>query len=213
MVTKPDKEGAATGTGVAYVRFANPGEAERARKERHRERMGARYIECLPFTASHYTSPAPPPPLLAPPPYALGPPGPGQYPGGPPGQRMAYPPGAAALRPLPRGMPPGQPQLPPQQQQQYYAPPPGGPLVGLARGVVAPPGGGAGRGAGAGAGAARGRGRGQLGRPQPAGAGGVWPETSGPAAQPPPPPPYTVQHPAPRPGRGQPQARNFPDSC
>ena len=59
VVTKPDKEGTPVGTGVAYVRFSSPSEAESARKERHRQPMGTRYIECLPFTASHYTSPLP----------------------------------------------------------------------------------------------------------------------------------------------------------
>ena len=91
MVTKPDKEGTPVGTGVAYVRFTSPTEADRARKERHRQQMGARYIECLPFTASHYTSPASLPaqmgplaPLGSPYPMAMG----ARYPGPPPAQRQ-----------------------------------------------------------------------------------------------------------------------------
>ena len=91
MVTKPDKEGNPVGTGVAYVRFASPTEADRARKERHRQQMGARYIECLPFTASHYTSPASLPaqmgalaPMGSPYPMAMG----ARYPGPPPAQRQ-----------------------------------------------------------------------------------------------------------------------------
>ena len=91
MVTKPDKEGTPVGMGVAYVRFTSPSEADRARKERHRQQMGARYIECLPFTASHYTSPASLPaqmgplaPMGSPYPMALG----ARYPGPPPAQRQ-----------------------------------------------------------------------------------------------------------------------------
>ena len=61
------------GTGVAYVRFSSPNEAEKARKERHRQPMGTRYIECLPFTASHYTSPAALPAQMGPPPQLGGP--------------------------------------------------------------------------------------------------------------------------------------------
>ena len=91
MVTKPDKEGTPVGTGVAYVRFTSPTEADRARKERHRQQMGVRYIECLPFTASHYTSPAALPaqmgalaPMGSPYPMAMS----GRYPGPPPAQRQ-----------------------------------------------------------------------------------------------------------------------------
>ena len=81
------------GTGVAYVRFTSPNEAERARKERHRQQMGSRYIECLPFTASHYTSPAALPPQMVPSP-ALG----GLL---PMGVNMRYPGPHAAQRPFP----------------------------------------------------------------------------------------------------------------
>ncbi len=103
VVTKPDKDGTQVGTGVAYVRFTSPDEAERARKERHRQPMGARYIECLPFTASHYTSPAalpaqmgPPPPLGSP--FALG--MNVRYPG-PPAAQRPFPAMAALGRALP----------------------------------------------------------------------------------------------------------------
>lgn len=81
------------GTGVAYVRFLSPGEAERARKERHRQQMGSRYIECLPFTASHYTSPAAMPAQMGPPP-PLGSP----Y---PMGMNLGFPGPPAAQRPFP----------------------------------------------------------------------------------------------------------------
>jgi hypothetical protein len=109
VVTKPDKEGNQMGTGVAYVRFQNPSEAEKARKERHRQQMGSRYIECLPFTASHYTSPAIPPQLAVPPPYALS-----QYPGG--AMQRPY----APLGSVGCGIPP---QPPPQQygEARVYA--------------------------------------------------------------------------------------------
>ena len=104
MVTKPDKDGAQVGTGVAYVRFSSPNEAERARKERHRQQMGARYIECLPFTASHYTSPAALPAQMGPPPPAMGSPfAPGmsvRYPG-PPAVQRPFPSMAALGRALP----------------------------------------------------------------------------------------------------------------
>ena len=93
MVTKPDKDGAPVGTGVAYVRFTSPNEAERARKERHRQQMGVRYIECLPFTASHYTSPAALPPQMGPP-AALGSPFAA-------GMNMRYPGAPAVQRPFP----------------------------------------------------------------------------------------------------------------
>jgi len=93
VVTKPDKEGAPVGTGVAYVRFTSPNEAERARKERHRQQMGSRYIECLPFTASHYTSPAALPPQMVPSPALSG--------LLPMGMNMRYPGPHAAQRPFP----------------------------------------------------------------------------------------------------------------
>ena len=81
------------GTGVAYVRFSSPNEAEKARKERHRQPMGTRYIECLPFTASHYTSPAALPAQMGPPPqlghpFAMG-------------MNLRYPGPPAAQRPFP----------------------------------------------------------------------------------------------------------------
>ena len=93
VVTKPDKEGTPVGTGVAYVRFSSPNEAEKARKERHRQPMGTRYIECLPFTASHYTSPAALPAHMGPPPQL----------GGPfaMGMNLRYPGPPAAQRPFP----------------------------------------------------------------------------------------------------------------
>ncbi len=103
-MTKPDKDGAQVGTGVAYVRFTSPNEAERARKERHRQQMGARYIECLPFTASHYTSPAALPAQMGPPPPALGSPFAGgmsvRYPG-PPAVQRPFPSMAGLGRALP----------------------------------------------------------------------------------------------------------------
>ncbi|CAL8467151.1 g6687 [Coccomyxa elongata] len=184
VVTKPDKEGNQMGTGVAYVRFSNPEEAERARKERHRAQMGARYIECLPFTASHYTSPPQVP--APPPPFALG-----HYPAG-----MAA--ATAAVRPYPpigslgRGLPP-QPQQQSYDDARLYAQQRAGP------GMAAP------RGAGA-AGRARGAAPGRGGRPmswgpsQPPGRPGMPPGQA-------PPPSYGVQTPSPRAGRGyQPQA-------
>lgn len=185
-MTKPDKEGNQTGTGVAYVRFKNPEEAERARKERHRAQMGPRYIECLPFTASHYTSP---PHIPGPLPYALS-----QMPAG-----MAVA-AAAAQRPyspassLGRGLPPQQPY----DEARLYA------QVGGQRPGTGPGLGPAGRG---GAGRARGGVAGRGGRPaawmptQPPGRPG------GPPGQVPP-PPYALQTASPRAGRGyQPQVR------
>ena len=85
--------GTPVGTGVAYVRFSSPNEAEKARKERHRQPMGTRYIECLPFTASHYTSPAALPAQMGPPPQL----------GGPfaMGMNLRYPGPPAAQRPFP----------------------------------------------------------------------------------------------------------------
>lgn len=183
VVTKPDKEGNQIGTGVAYVRFSNPEEAERARKERHRAQMGARYIECLPFTASHYTSPPQVPAPL--PPFALG-----HYPAG-----MAA--AAAAARPYPpigslgRGLPP-QPQQQSYDDARLYAQQRAGPGMAAPRGVGA-------------AGRARGGAPGRGGRPmawapsQPPGRPGMPPGQA-------PPPPYGVQTPSPRAGRGyQPQ--------
>ncbi|CAK0735830.1 hypothetical protein CVIRNUC_000646 [Coccomyxa viridis] len=142
VVTKPDKEGTPVGTGVAYVRFTSPSEADRARKERHRQQMGARYIECLPFTASHYTSPASLPaqmgplaPMGSPYPMALG----ARYPGPPPAQRQ-FPSMSALGQALPaqddlgaRGGHLGGGGRPPQWQvsQPGMAPPPP-PLPGLA---------------------------------------------------------------------------------
>ena len=38
-----------TGTGIAYVQFSSPEEAERARHSRHKQMMGPRYIECMVF--------------------------------------------------------------------------------------------------------------------------------------------------------------------
>lgn len=115
------------GTGVAYVRFQNPGEAEKARKERHRQQMGARYIECLPFTASHYTSPVIPPQLAMPPPYALG-----QYPrGGAPLGQSPY----GSLGPVGRGLPVQLPQQYGGDAARMYGPQPGG-----LRGSLGPPG-------------------------------------------------------------------------
>ena len=47
--TKDDKQGHRSGTGMAYVHFASPEEAERARQTKHKQMMGARYIECMIF--------------------------------------------------------------------------------------------------------------------------------------------------------------------
>lgn len=183
VVTKPDKEGNQMGTGVAYVRFGNPDEAERARKERHRAQMGARYIECLPFTASHYTSPphVPPPP----PPYALG-----QYPSGMGTAQRPYLP----LTSLGRGLPP-QPQQQAYDDARLYAQQQGAMRAGPGRPS---------RGNAAATGRARSGAGARGGRPM------AWPPTQ-PPGRPPgqaPLPPYSVQTPSPRASRGyQPQVR------
>jgi len=87
------------GTGLAYVTFASAEEAERARQERDRQMIGARYIECLPYT--------PQPPAYGPQPgvhpgggYGEGPGGGGGGRGGPPGaEGMGGPPPGAGGAP------------------------------------------------------------------------------------------------------------------
>lgn len=59
LLTKPDRTGNVTGTGVAFVQFENPQEADRAREQRHRSMMGSRYIECLPYAAPNKASAEP----------------------------------------------------------------------------------------------------------------------------------------------------------
>ncbi|DBA74130.1 TPA: hypothetical protein ACH3X1_010935 [Trebouxia sp. C0004] len=57
LETKDDRQGNLTGTGIAYVQFAHPAEAEQARQNKHKQMMGARYIECMIFvTGRPYVS-------------------------------------------------------------------------------------------------------------------------------------------------------------
>lgn len=49
LETKDDRQGSLTGTGLAYVQFAHPAEAEQARQNKHKQMMGTRYIECMIF--------------------------------------------------------------------------------------------------------------------------------------------------------------------
>ena len=48
------------GTGVAYIQFSSSDTAEEARKSKHKQSMGTRYIECMTLTSG----PLPPPPAL-----------------------------------------------------------------------------------------------------------------------------------------------------
>lgn len=48
---KNDGQDHPTGTGVAYVQFSSPDTAEDARSSRHKQSMGARYIECMTLVA------------------------------------------------------------------------------------------------------------------------------------------------------------------
>lgn len=47
QVMQHDRGGRTVGTGVAYVQFDTPGEAERARDARNHATLGSRYIECI----------------------------------------------------------------------------------------------------------------------------------------------------------------------
>lgn len=49
LETEDDRQGNLTGTGLAYVHFAHPAEAEQARQNKHKQMMGALYIECMIF--------------------------------------------------------------------------------------------------------------------------------------------------------------------
>ncbi|KAA6418359.1 MAG: hypothetical protein FRX49_11724 [Trebouxia sp. A1-2] len=49
LETKDDGQGNLTGTGLAYVQFAHPAQAEQARQNKHKQMMGTRYIECMIF--------------------------------------------------------------------------------------------------------------------------------------------------------------------
>ena len=49
LEVRDDRHGSHTGTGVAYVKFVSPQEAERARHVKHKQMMGSRYIECMVF--------------------------------------------------------------------------------------------------------------------------------------------------------------------
>ena len=51
LETKNDGQNNPTGTGVAYVQFSSPDSAEDARSSRHKQSMGARYIECMTLIA------------------------------------------------------------------------------------------------------------------------------------------------------------------
>ena len=53
LETKHDRQGSLTGTGLAYVQFAHPAEAEQARQNKHKQMMGTRYIECMIFVPGH----------------------------------------------------------------------------------------------------------------------------------------------------------------
>jgi len=53
LETKDDGQGKLTGTGLAYVQFAHPAEAEQARQIKHKQMMGTRYIECMIFVPGH----------------------------------------------------------------------------------------------------------------------------------------------------------------
>ena len=49
LETRDDRQGNPTGTGVAYVQFPSPDLAEDARHVKHKQMMGARYVECMTF--------------------------------------------------------------------------------------------------------------------------------------------------------------------
>ena len=47
LYLRDDAQRGKMNTGIAYVQFATPSEAERAKKARHMKRLGKRYIECM----------------------------------------------------------------------------------------------------------------------------------------------------------------------
>ncbi len=49
LQTKDDRQGNLTGSGLAYVPFAHPAEAQQARQNKHKQMMGTLYIECMIF--------------------------------------------------------------------------------------------------------------------------------------------------------------------
>ena len=49
LETEDDRHGNLTGTGLAYVQFAHPAEAEQARQNKHKQIQGTLYIECMIF--------------------------------------------------------------------------------------------------------------------------------------------------------------------
>lgn len=57
LETRNDHPGQRTGTGIAYVQFASPEEAERARHSRHKQMLGPRYIECMVFVPGWHQLP------------------------------------------------------------------------------------------------------------------------------------------------------------
>ena len=61
LETRNDRQENPTGTGVAYVQFSSPDTADQARNSKHKQSMGARYIECMTLTSGML---APSPPLL-----------------------------------------------------------------------------------------------------------------------------------------------------
>lgn len=61
LETRNDKQENSPGTGVAYVQFSSPDTAEEARNSKHKQSMGARYIECMTLISGML---APSPPLL-----------------------------------------------------------------------------------------------------------------------------------------------------
>lgn len=53
LMTKAERTGDRVNTGIAFVRFREPEEAQRAATQLHRKMMGSRYIECIyPIQAS-----------------------------------------------------------------------------------------------------------------------------------------------------------------
>ena len=60
LETMIDSQDNPRGTGVAYIQFSSSDTAEGARKSKHKQSMGTRYIECMTLTSG----PLPPPPAL-----------------------------------------------------------------------------------------------------------------------------------------------------
>lgn len=60
LMTKAERTGDRVNTGIAFVRFRESEEAQRAATQLHRKMMGSRYIECIyPIQASFAGDPCP----------------------------------------------------------------------------------------------------------------------------------------------------------